>query len=30
MKSLEALIKGEELSDFWRTFRMGNIVYVLR
>jgi hypothetical protein len=26
MKSLEVLIKGDELSEFWMTFRMGNSV----
>lgn len=30
MNSLEALIKGEELSNFWRTFQMGNTLSVMQ
>jgi len=30
LKSLEVLIKGDDLRENWRTFRLGNIAYVLQ
>jgi hypothetical protein len=30
MNSMEELIKGEDIRDFCRTFRVGNMAYVMQ